>query len=238
MLDSSLPISLQYQLRTELINKIENGEWIEGKLIPSERELCAFYGVSRITVREVLKELVANGLLIRKQGLGTFVQERKIEATMTTDYSLKSDLENKGKISRFIMLSYEKVDSKPLYQDVFHSLEPMVEIERLRLINDKPYAKEKSVIPAALLKGSVKEEVDEFGLYPTIKKYSGIYPEEADEIIEAVNSTEAIAQALDLKRNAAVIKVIRKTLYKKKCIEYCESYISGIRYNCHKIIKF
>ena len=79
MLDSSLPYTLQFQLHTEILRKIQTDEWATGQAIPSERELCNEYGVSRATVREVLKSLTQSGYLIRKQGIGTFVESVKVE---------------------------------------------------------------------------------------------------------------------------------------------------------------
>ena len=108
MLDSSLPVSLQFQLRTRLLEKIQSGEWAVGQLIPSERDLCDEYGVSRMTVREVLGSLTQSGYLVRKQGKGTFVAEEKIEYTMTSDYSLGRELKARGYEDRFILLKFSK----------------------------------------------------------------------------------------------------------------------------------
>ena len=82
MLDSNLPVSLQYQLREIMFEKLNSGEWKEGEMIPSEHELCEEYGVSRITVREVLKELVQSGYLKRKQGKGTFVSKPTVSVRL------------------------------------------------------------------------------------------------------------------------------------------------------------
>ena len=237
MLDSSLPISLQYQLRSELIEKINNKEWKEGDLIPSERELCDIYGISRITVREVLKDLVANGFFVRKQGKGTFVAEKKIESVMTSSFSLKADLQDKGIESSFIMLDYKTIDLSDFLAKTFElDNEKVAAVTRVRIIDGKKYAREISYVPIRYLPGATMTDIEKDGLYPTMKKTSGIFPTSSDEIIEAVNCPKDIAIDLDLKRYTAVIKVTRRTNYRGQCIEYCESYISGIRYNCHRDI--
>jgi len=65
-------IPLYHQIKEDLRARIEEGEWLPGKLIPAEKELCAEYKVSKITVLEAIKGLVGEGLLKRKQGKGTF----------------------------------------------------------------------------------------------------------------------------------------------------------------------
>ncbi|MBR2281119.1 MAG: GntR family transcriptional regulator [Spirochaetales bacterium] len=240
MLDSSLPVSLQFQLRTQLLEKIQSGEWAVGQLIPSERDLCDEYGVSRITVREVLGSLTQSGYLVRKQGKGTFVAEEKIEYTMTSDYSLGRELKAKGFEDRFILLKYSTEVCSPNYQMIFglSANEYVVEVIRIRVVNGKNYAWEKSVVPAKYLMNACADDVDKNGLYPTIQKCSNIYPEVAEDLIESVNCPNLIAQALGIEKNAAVTLVTRTTKARGVCVEYCTSYLNGQRYMCkHQIHK-
>lgn len=72
---SSTPLYMQLkQAITEDINK---GVYTPGEKLPIETDLCDIYGVSRITVRKAVLDLVEEGLLIRQQGKGTFVQYPK-----------------------------------------------------------------------------------------------------------------------------------------------------------------
>ncbi|HEY9104366.1 GntR family transcriptional regulator [Chitinimonas sp.] len=64
---------LYAQVRTRIVAGIEQGEWEAGELLPSELELAERLGVSQGTVRKGLDSLVAEGVLLRRQGLGTFV---------------------------------------------------------------------------------------------------------------------------------------------------------------------
>ena len=68
---SAMP--LYYQLKEIFIEMLKSGEWQEGQEIPSERELMEEYDVSRSTVRQALNELALNGMILKKQGRGTFV---------------------------------------------------------------------------------------------------------------------------------------------------------------------
>ena len=66
---------LYIQVQDIILKKIENGEYFAGMRIPSERELAQTYGVSRVTVKKAIEGLVEKGLLCRRQGKGTFVNE-------------------------------------------------------------------------------------------------------------------------------------------------------------------
>src|SRR5919205_4653418 len=72
------PLPRYYQLKEIIREGIRSGAWPPGSLIPSERELCERYGISRMTARQSITELVNEGLLYREQGRGTFVGRPKI----------------------------------------------------------------------------------------------------------------------------------------------------------------
>jgi GntR family transcriptional regulator len=69
---------LFYQLAKKIKERIKSGEYGPGELLPSEKEFCDKYEISRGTVRQAFQELIKEGLVIRKQGKGTFVSEETI----------------------------------------------------------------------------------------------------------------------------------------------------------------
>jgi ABC-type glycerol-3-phosphate transport system substrate-binding protein len=71
--DRSSPIPIYHQLKALIRGRIEHGVWQSGDRIPTERELCQSYGISRAPVRQALQELAREGILIRRPGQGTFV---------------------------------------------------------------------------------------------------------------------------------------------------------------------
>ena len=78
MLDRNNPKPLYAQFEDLLRSAIMAGEWETNHAIPSENELSRTYGLSRMTVRSVITQLVKEGLLFRVQGKGTFVAAPKI----------------------------------------------------------------------------------------------------------------------------------------------------------------
>ena len=77
-IDFESKIPLYYQLKEQIKQNILDGEYIEGDLIPSEREFSDSYELSSTTIRRALNDLVQENFLERKAGKGTFVRRRKV----------------------------------------------------------------------------------------------------------------------------------------------------------------
>ena len=91
---SKLP--LYQQLYEVLRGNIMRGEWKPGDLIPAESELIEQYGVSRITVRQVLDMLVQEGLIYRQRGRGSFVAHPTVEQVLQRLVSFTDDMRQRG----------------------------------------------------------------------------------------------------------------------------------------------
>ena len=76
-------VPLYEQVRRKILSEIKTGHLAERSFLPPEPELCATYGVSRITLRRAVSELCAEGWLIRQQGRGTLVAPRKMRQTIS-----------------------------------------------------------------------------------------------------------------------------------------------------------
>ena len=83
--------SLQDKIVNDIQNKIESKVLKVGELIPSEDEIGKKYGVSRVTVRLALNKLEAKNLIIKKQGLGTFVKSKKIKLCNNSQIIIKKN---------------------------------------------------------------------------------------------------------------------------------------------------
>ncbi len=93
MLDPESRLPLYHQVETRLREDIQAGRLRVGEAIPPERELIAQFGVSRITIRQALANLAAEGLLIRRQGRGTFVAGTRDRAFTESLANLTGHLE-------------------------------------------------------------------------------------------------------------------------------------------------
>ena len=82
MLNSSAAVPLYVQLKEKIEQKISDGEYKPGEKLQTEGEMAKSFGVSIITVRKAVSELVEKGLVEKKQGKGTFVCQRKVTKDM------------------------------------------------------------------------------------------------------------------------------------------------------------
>ncbi|MGI9952073.1 GntR family transcriptional regulator [Moorellaceae bacterium AZ2] len=87
---------LYQQLKDLLAAQIKNGSFKAGDRLPSEKELCALYNVSRITVRQALAELAREGLIYRTHGKGTFVARPRIQQELVRVTPFEATLRSKG----------------------------------------------------------------------------------------------------------------------------------------------
>ena len=78
MVDKTSLTPIYSQLKEMVREKIEAGIWPPGTLIPSERDFCEQFGISRMTVRQALGELVSEGMVVREKGKGTFVAQPRL----------------------------------------------------------------------------------------------------------------------------------------------------------------
>src|SRR3954447_7985854 len=96
VLERESPVPLYAQLERILHARIASGQWAPGQRIPSENELNRLFGLSRMTVRGVLTKLVADGLLVRVPGKGTYVATPKINAVTPAYRGVREQLESQG----------------------------------------------------------------------------------------------------------------------------------------------
>src|SRR5690606_5431657 len=89
-------LSLGQQVRNYVLDKIDSGEWAEGSRIPSEAQLVERLGASRMTIHIALRDLSTAGVLMRKQGAGTFVAPRRSQSTFLELRNIHAEIEARG----------------------------------------------------------------------------------------------------------------------------------------------
>lgn len=100
-------------VRQRLLDDIAQGLYKPGQQIPVESDLCTLYNVSRITIRKAITDLVKDGVLIRWQGKGTFVQSTKVENALLTVSGFTDFGVSQGKPTREKVIEQERVSSDP-----------------------------------------------------------------------------------------------------------------------------
>jgi len=102
-------LPLGQMVRNHVLAKIDSGEWAEGERIPSEAQLVEQLGVSRMTVHIALRDLSAEGVLMRRQGAGTFVAPRRSQSTFLELRNIQAEIEARGNRHAAEVLALETV---------------------------------------------------------------------------------------------------------------------------------
>ncbi|MDF9824247.1 GntR family transcriptional regulator [Breznakia sp. PF5-3] len=164
------PTTLYEQLADNIKNKIVNGELKVGDRLMPEREMSTQYGINRMTVRKSLKLLEDEGVIKAYRGKGTYVLkvpsiQDKVELGGTDLISLSMQIRQKGLKSSREILSFKKIKSTKEFEDYFPDSEQLYELIRLSLVNDEPYAIQKTYIPCNLFHDAERFDFIDESLY-------------------------------------------------------------------------
>ena len=203
-----------------------------GKAIPSERQLSADLGVSRLTVRAALDDLVREGYLVRRRGAGTFVSEPKIaqELTMT---SFTEDMRRRGMVPGSRTLELRVVPAGARLGRVLHvsPSEPIVVIKRLRLADDETMAIETLHVRDALVPGLNARDLERGSFYELLRERYGIVVVGGTQTIEPTVTNEEESEALGVPLHAPAFLFERVTRAESgDVVEYVRSIYRGDRY--------
>lgn len=220
--------SLYYQLKEKLLKKIVSKQWLPGEKIPSEKELCNIYDVSRITVRKALDELVLTGHLVRKQGKGTFVTNLSMEQRLSKFYSFSEVLKRHGMNERAKIIHFNKIDATEdiAKQLEINPLDKVFQLTRLRLVDLTPYTIETSYIPVSICPDLSENEIAEKGLYSSMR-IKGVFPDRAIEKFRATVIRKSEAEHMGLSVGIPAMHLERMTYAGTTIIEYCSSIVRG-----------
>ena len=177
--------------------------------LPSEREIAEIANVSRVTVRKAIAELVADGMIVQRQGAGSFVRKtgERFEQSLSSLVSFTENLQARGIDSSSRVLLKGLFRPTPTEAMVL-GLSPhhqVARINRLRSGDGVPMALEYSSLPEDILPRPDKVELS---LYELLRK-RGSAPTRAIQRVTAINATASMAELLELPEGAAVLQIER-----------------------------
>jgi GntR family transcriptional regulator, N-acetylglucosamine utilization regulator len=228
---SALP--LYYQLKEIMREKILSGEWKPGDQVPSERELCATYKLSRMTVRQAIMELVNEGVCYREQGRGTFVSQRKIAQQLVRLTGFTEDIRSRGQVPSTQVLSAQLIPADEMTAERLRIDvgQPVFRLERLRLADGEPLAIERSHLSFEGCEALVEEDLEHSSLYRQLETKCGIPLIEADQKLEAGLAGPEDAALLRIAPGSAVLYIRRITFTdRNQPVEYARSVYRGDKY--------
>lgn len=196
-------IPLYVQLRDLLRNRIQDGEWGENDAMPTEDALAEQFMVSRATVRQALADLVHEGLIIRRAGLGTFLRRPQMILLMERFLSFSDDLRDRGLRPGARLLGVDFTDGSALPDGVASEfgVARFIQISTLRLAAGCPVVVFNHLFPADRFSFLLDEELDdpELSFYQLIVRKHGIKYARATGEIAAVEATSVERELLELR---------------------------------------
>ncbi|MFB9886971.1 GntR family transcriptional regulator [Balneatrix alpica] len=223
------PGPLYRQLQQRLREAVESGLLQPGTALPAERELATGLGVSRVTVRRAIDDLVEEGLLTQRQGAGTFVSER-VEQPLNYLKSFTEIMRERGRspASRWIDRSLSLANEEELRMLRLPVGSEVVRLYRLRLADDKPMGLELASVPAAVIDNPFSLQGS---LYEALAA-AGQRPVRALQRIRAINIDKARAGYLQIPVESAVLYIERLGLSAEGVpVEFTRSYFPGDAYD-------
>jgi GntR family transcriptional regulator len=232
-------LTLYAQLDKEIRSRIFSGEWPVGSMIPPEPRLCEMFQVSRITVRQALSRLAAEGFIVREQGRGTFVRDRNLVADARSVRSFTDEVIALGMTPSNRLLGVREVRPRNDVRDAL-GLGPgdrVLRIVRLRLGDGKPIGLQTAALVSSRVPGLSKDDLEAGSLYETLRTRFGIRPSEAIETFTVGGISEKDAKLLKVASSTPAFFVERVTSDNRGPFEHVSSVMRGDRYRIRLAIR-
>jgi GntR family transcriptional regulator len=178
-----LPVPLYHQVKTSILREIESGRWRPEDRLPSEDDLAERFRVSKITVRQAMRDLAERGYIRREQGRGTFVQRPPLIEGPRKLTSFTEEMRKQGAQASSEVLEQ---GTAPASAEVAAMLaigedEPVFRLRRLRLADGDPMGVQTTYIPAQLVPGIGDLTFSSASLYDVLAKHYQLHPTSAHE---------------------------------------------------------
>ncbi len=176
-----------------------------GDRMPSDAELCDRFGVSRMTARQAVQVLVAENLVVRRRGAGTFVSSRRVPRQLGSPLSFTESMKNRGMKASSRLLARREIQPSDAEREALGLTvgESAYMLERLRLADDVPMAIERAVMPVSLV-DSLKLDVEQSSLHLSFED-AGRLPTRALAEVSARRATKRERELLELVSASAVL---------------------------------
>ena len=226
-------IALYAQIRESIREQISDGLLKPGEKLPPEEELALLMGASRMTIRRGMLDLIDEGVLYRRRGVGTFVAHRHIDRNHNRLAGYMESAAAEGFAPRIEVLVREITGAKLLVARALNlrEEEPVVRVRTLRLADDEPLAIHDEHTPYRLFPDILEASIETRQLWELLSDHG--YPvKRAIQRVEARLADEEIAQLLDIEEGAPILYKLR-TVYSEDGtpVEFAICYNRGDRYS-------
>lgn len=211
-LEPGAAVPLYYQLRERL--RVVIADCAPNTPIPAEKDLMIFAGVSRATARRAIGDLVQLGLLVARQGSGTYTAPLGVASELGARPA--GFTETMARLGRKPTTRVLEAKPRPCPAAVAPALgleagAEIVFLERIRLLDGEPCMIESAHLPSELVPGILEEDLTG-SLYGLLRLRYGLSPASGRETIGAVNADYRLAELLHVPMAAALLATSRTTV--------------------------
>ena len=201
---------LYAQIKDIIKQRILDGDYDVHERLPSESEMMKAFGVSRITVRQALRDLHTEGLVFSVQGKGTFVSRPKVVQDIQRLQGFGEAMTPLGYETSARVVGVQEVKAS---KEVAASLNlgrstNVIEVTRIRYLNREPISLDNSFFPPELGKKLLGRDLTQ-DIFPMLENEFGIGLGYADLKIEAITASDGLAQHLNVEPGSAVLRIQR-----------------------------
>ncbi|GAA0591517.1 GntR family transcriptional regulator [Virgibacillus siamensis] len=232
-MDKKSKVPLYLQLMEDLIKKIDAGDYqVEDKL-PSERELCDVYELSRITVRQTLQELEREGYIYKLHGKGTFVSPKSYNQNLVKLYSFTEEMKATGKTPATQVLSFREIalDERLANKMDMAPFEEIFQVVRLRLADDEPLMYETSYLPKKTFPNLTEKDLMERPMYDVFTEDYQVGVTKAVERFSATSVRNEEAEQFGMTAGQPAMLIKRFAYHNDELIEYTISVARGDKFD-------
>jgi len=227
-LDRTNPLPLWAQLLSDLRDRLDTGEF--GEKFPTDEDLTSDYGVSRQTVREAVRRLQSEGYLIRERGRGSRITNPVLEQPLRYIYSLAESAQQRGLSSTNTVLKARIAPAGERAEIMqLGASDPVVALERLRLIDGEPFSLESSWLPAEIAGKLLEADLTSGSIYEALKRICAVEVTGGWETIRPALPDIREANLLALPSDVAAFSVERLAMAQAVPVEFRISLIRGDR---------
>lgn len=213
-------------------NIIDSGKMQEGDQMPTEKEICELFNVSRITVRKALDALCQNGYIYKLQGKGSFISHKETGMQLNHLYGFSDEMRKLGRepSSRLISSELATPSDKAAKALMLAPGQKVYVFERLRCADSVPMALETVHIPYHRFPGIADQDFTK-SLYKLLSEQYGCERSRAEQGIRADQAGRHAAGVLEIRAGAPVLHITRTTFDNNGVpFEYVESVYRGDKY--------
>lgn len=226
--DNGFPYYLQiYQ---EIRERILTKTYLPNHPIPSENELVKEFGVTRATVRNAIKKLQNEGLILTEKGKGSYVNQPKIEQSLFKFYSFGREHSELNKNS--VLLGIEEEQNVEAQKALnLSENQPVKRITRIRRLDHLPVIIENSYIPSYLAPDIETYDLESLSIYDLLENTYGCRISRAKEFLDTCVTDHYYSELLEVDAGMPAFLIKRITYdLKDRPIEFRESVIRSDKF--------